>query len=65
MALPARNAAELEAEIHILPYRFPREQRRLLEDDAAIGPRSGDWFSINLHNASLRWLESGDRADQA
>jgi len=59
-----RVAADREAEGDILADREPGEERRLLEDQAAVGGRALDRIAEETDLARGRRLEPGDQVEQ-
>jgi hypothetical protein len=63
-ALGLGNALQLQAELGILDDREPRQQRVLLEDDAAVGARSLDPAAAEGQLALGRRHEARHQAEQ-
>ena len=58
LAFLGRHAAHRKAEADVLPDIQPWEQRCLLEDQAALGRRSGDGFAVRADRARGRLLRA-------
>src|SRR5262249_11931423 len=64
LALGRRRAADRQAEADVLPDREPWEQRRLLEDQAAVGRWRGHAVAERPDFAVGLGLEPGDEIEQ-
>ena len=58
------DAGELEAEVDVLARRQPREERRVLEHDAALGPGRVDDLAVERDASRVGALEPGDEVEQ-
>src|SRR3954468_13318308 len=64
LALRARHAAHLQAQLDILSHRLPGKQRILLEPHATLGARSVHPLAVDGDDARGRLEEAGDRVKQ-
>ena len=62
--LRLRHAESLQAELHVLQHRQPREQREALEHHGDARGRAGHRMAEIIHHARGGLVESGDRAQQ-
>ena len=60
----ARHTLFLQPVKNVLQNRFPWKQREMLENDAAIGARLGDWLAGHDDFASLNRDETTDQVEQ-
>ncbi|MNI68774.1 hypothetical protein D3C73_1244850 [compost metagenome] len=63
-ALFFRNLLDFESELHIPPYRPPREQGIALHDDPPVQRGSGNLLPVDKQLALCRCGQSGDQIKQ-
>ena len=64
LALRARQPLPLEAVENVGAHRLPREQREMLEHDAAVGPGPGDRLAVDQDLAGLGREKAADEIEQ-
>jgi len=64
LALVAREPHPLQAVEDVGPDRFPRKQREVLEDNAAIRARRSDRLALDDNPAGFRRQKTADQVEQ-